>query len=125
MPRLWAGDDAVPACCGGGAAVGGDWARSCVGKTAAIIITRCLLVIRLFQLTRWTPGEVQPSRPHRVSLRIWSAFARSRGRAAFETPPSATSGGCVEIRIHRDKPGVDHGAHAVVSSDKPLLEVAN
>jgi hypothetical protein len=41
---LLAGDDAAPACCAAGAAVGGDWARSCVGKKEAIIITRCLII---------------------------------------------------------------------------------
>jgi len=41
---LLAGDDAAPACCAAGAAVGGDWARSCVGKKEAIIITRSLII---------------------------------------------------------------------------------
>ena len=56
------------------------------------------------------PVGVQPSRLRRVFLRIWSACARFQSRAAFETPPSGSSGDCVEIRIHPGKPGVDHGS---------------
>src|SRR6516162_8248628 len=85
---LLAGDDAALACCAAGAAVGGDlgvWARSCVGKKKAIIITRRLVLI---WLTQQTPMGSVKGCPDRHSLRPCGSF---KANSPPRKPASNTS----------------------------------